>query len=55
MVACSVPVKDQDGRLLTPALFTHAPVIRKSLEELVKYIPLMRESAKSLGEFVTEQ
>ncbi|MGH1461828.1 MAG: IclR family transcriptional regulator [Neptuniibacter sp.] len=54
MVACSVPVKDQDGRLLA-CLFTHAPVIRKSLDELVKYVPLMREAATSLGEFVTEQ
>ncbi|MFY0678300.1 MAG: IclR family transcriptional regulator [Neptuniibacter sp.] len=54
MVACSVPVKDQDGRLLA-CLFTHAPVIRRSLDDLVKYVPLMREAANSLGEFVTEQ
>ncbi|MGH1429843.1 MAG: IclR family transcriptional regulator [Neptuniibacter sp.] len=54
MVACSVPVKDQDGKMIA-CLFTHAPVIRKSLDELVKYVPLMRSAAKSLGDFVTEQ
>ncbi|NVJ55813.1 MAG: IclR family transcriptional regulator [Vibrionaceae bacterium] len=54
MVACSVPIKDQDGRLLA-CLFTHAPVIRKNLDELIQYIPNMKIAAKSLGEFVTEE
>lgn len=54
MVACSVPVKDKDGRLLA-CLFTHAPVIRKSLDELVKYAPLMQQAAQSLEDFVTEE
>ncbi len=53
MVACSVPVKDQDGRLFA-CLFTHAPTVRKSLDELCRFEPLLREAARELGELIGE-
>jgi DNA-binding IclR family transcriptional regulator len=53
MVACSIPVKDQEGKLLA-CLFSHSPVIRKNLEELQKYVPIIQQAAKSLGEFISE-
>jgi DNA-binding IclR family transcriptional regulator len=54
MVACSVPVKDQNGKLFA-CLFTHAPVIRKSLEELLAYEPVLRQAAIELGDLLKEQ
>ncbi|MEH6626027.1 MAG: IclR family transcriptional regulator [Motiliproteus sp.] len=53
MVACAVPIKDKDGRLFA-CLFTHAPVIRKSLQELMNYEPLLRLAAIELGELIGE-
>lgn len=47
MVACSVPVLDADGRMLA-SLFTHCPVIRKSLDELTRFIPALRNAAKQI-------
>jgi IclR family acetate operon transcriptional repressor len=54
MVACSVPIKDQDGRLFA-CLFTHAPVIRKSLAELLDFEPVLRRAAIELGDLLKEQ
>ncbi|MGB0665071.1 MAG: IclR family transcriptional regulator [Pontibacterium sp.] len=54
MVACSVPVKDKDGRLLA-CLFTHAPVIRRSLDDLLSHVPAMQEVAQTLSNFVNEE
>lgn len=54
MVACSVPIKDQDGRLFA-CLFSHAPVIRKSLDELLKFEPILRQGATELGDLLKEQ
>ncbi len=48
MVACSVPIKDQDGKLFA-CLFTHAPVIRKSLDELLGFESVLRQAAVELG------
>jgi DNA-binding IclR family transcriptional regulator len=53
MVACSVPIKDRSGRLFA-CLFTHAPTIRKSLEELLRFEPALRRAAAKLGELVEE-
>ncbi|MGB0732278.1 MAG: IclR family transcriptional regulator [Pontibacterium sp.] len=53
MVACAVPVKSRDGKLLA-CLFTHAPVIRRSLDELIAFAPQMREAAGQLGDFLTD-
>lgn len=49
LVAISVPIRDQQGRL-SACLFTHAPVIRKSLDELLAFEPIMREAALELKE-----
>lgn len=54
MVACSVPIRDKEGKLFA-CLFTHAPVIRKSLEELLAYEPLLRRAAGDLAEMVASQ
>ena len=48
MVACAVPVYDAKGRLFA-CLFTHAPVIRKSLHELLHYVPVLAKAAKELS------
>lgn len=48
LVACAVPVRDRHGRLFA-CLFAHAPLIRKSLDELLSYAPLLREAAAELG------
>jgi IclR family acetate operon transcriptional repressor len=54
MVACSVPIKDQDGRFFA-CLFTHAPLIRKSLAELLEFESVLREAAIELGDLLKEQ
>lgn len=51
LVACAVPVKDQHGRLFA-CLFAHAPLIRKSLDDLRTYAPLLREAAAELGRLI---
>jgi IclR family acetate operon transcriptional repressor len=54
MVACSVPIKDQDGKLFA-CLFTHAPVIRKSLDELLGFESLLRQAAIELGDLLKQR
>ncbi|MFT5719818.1 MAG: IclR family acetate operon transcriptional repressor [Motiliproteus sp.] len=54
MVACSVPIKDQDGKLFA-CLFTHAPMIRKTLDDLLTFEPILRQAAIELGELLKEQ
>lgn len=54
MVACSVPIRDPDGKLFA-CLFTHAPVIRTSLAELVAFEPELRQAALELAELLKEQ
>tara|TARA_B110000046_G_scaffold185312_1_gene226508 strand:+ start:6047 stop:6844 length:798 start_codon:yes stop_codon:yes gene_type:complete len=53
MVACAVPVMDGKGKLLA-CLFTHAPVIRKSLPELLHYLPLLSGAAEQLGRLIDD-
>lgn len=53
MVACAVPVKDNNGKLFA-CLFTHAPLIRKSLDELLSFTPVLREAALELGQLINE-
>ena len=53
MVACAVPVYDAKGRLFA-CLFTHAPVIRKSLHELLRYVPTLSKAAKDLSRLIDE-
>lgn len=52
MVACAVPVCDTMGRLIA-CLFTHAPVIRCSLEDLLKFEPQLREAAHQLERIIS--
>ncbi|GGC09592.1 IclR family transcriptional regulator [Marinobacterium zhoushanense] len=51
MVACAVPVRDALGRLIA-CLFTHAPVIRCSLEDLLQFEPQLREAAAQLEQII---
>lgn len=53
MAACAVPVKDESGKLFA-CLFVHAPLIRKSLEELKTYTPLLRQAALELGQLIND-
>lgn len=53
MVACSVPIKDRSGRLFA-CLFTHAPTIRKNLDDLLRFEPALRRTAAKLGDLVEE-
>lgn len=47
MVACAVPVSASDGELLA-CLFSHAPVIRCSMAQLLAFVPRMRAAAREL-------
>ncbi|MBU2965533.1 IclR family transcriptional regulator [Amphritea sp. 2_MG-2023] len=51
MVALAVPIKDKKGRLFA-CLFTHAPILRKSLDELLQYETLLRDAANELGDLI---
>ncbi|MCK2151144.1 MULTISPECIES: IclR family transcriptional regulator [Marinobacter] len=53
MVAFAVPIKDKEGRLFA-CLFAHAPILRKSLDELLEYEPLLRQAALELGELIVD-
>jgi DNA-binding IclR family transcriptional regulator len=53
MVACAVPIKSNRGKLLA-CLFTHAPVIRKDLNQLLEYIPTLREAAVELSQLIDQ-
>lgn len=53
MVACAVPVNNSEGRLIA-CLFTHAPTIRKSMAQLLEFVPAMRLAAEQLRALVEE-
>lgn len=53
MVAVSVPIKDEQGRLMA-CLFCHAPVIRKDLPALLEHVPVLRTAAAELGKLIDE-
>ncbi|OMH32207.1 IclR family transcriptional regulator [Motiliproteus sp. MSK22-1] len=53
MIACAVPVKDNSGKLFA-CLFTHAPLIRKNLKELLSFTPLLREAAEELSRLIDD-
>ena len=44
-------VMDRHGRLFA-CPFAHAPLIRKSLDELLSYAPLLRSAATELGQLI---
>src|SRR3546814_13395393 len=49
MIAVSVPVKDEAGRMVA-SLAMHAPVVRMTLQEAKAHVGRLREAAKRLGE-----
>ncbi|WP_201558613.1 IclR family transcriptional regulator [Psychrobacter sp. 72-O-c] len=48
MVACAVMIPNGDQQAFA-TVFTHGPTVRKSLDELLSYVPLMREAANELS------
>ncbi len=48
MVAVSVPIFNADNEICF-TLAVHAPTVRKSLDELIEFIPLMHESAEAMA------
>jgi DNA-binding IclR family transcriptional regulator len=51
MVGCAVPVLDSEQRLCA-CLFIHAPVVRKSLDELISYSDILHTAAIKLGSLI---
>ncbi len=54
MVACAVPVRDGRGEL-SACLFTHAPVIRCSMAQLLEFVPRLRSAAGELEAILGSQ
>lgn len=52
MVGCTVPVYDAVGNFLA-GLYTHAPVIRKSLNDLLAFLPELQQAAAEIGSLQT--
>lgn len=50
MVACSVPILKDDA--IIACLYVHAPTIRKSLEDLQAFEPILRKAATALEHLV---
>ncbi len=48
MVACSVLIPNNENQAFA-TVFTHGPTVRKSLEELLSYVPVMRTAANELS------
>ncbi|NOL48826.1 IclR family transcriptional regulator [Pelistega europaea] len=50
MVACAVPIPclDSQNRVFA-TVFTHAPAVRKSLDALLEYVPVMKEAAAEMS------
>lgn len=53
MVACSVPILSPDGHYFA-SLFAHAPTVRKSLAELLTFVPQLQSTAKELSFLLKE-
>ncbi|MFQ3236556.1 MAG: IclR family acetate operon transcriptional repressor [Paraglaciecola sp.] len=51
MVACGVAVLDHDNKLCA-CLFIHAPVLRKSLKQLMGYSDILHAAALELGSLI---
>lgn len=48
MVACSVPIKDGQGRLVA-CLYVHAPSLRVSFDKLLEFVPHLQQAAAELA------
>jgi DNA-binding IclR family transcriptional regulator len=53
MIAIAVPIIDSSGKLCA-CLFTHAPVIRKSFDELSGYTDVLERAATYLGHMIDD-
>ena len=51
MAGCAVPILDAEGRLCA-CLFIHAPLLRKSLDQLLSYSDILHTAAAELGELI---
>ncbi|EGV38937.1 IclR family transcriptional regulator [Neisseria weaveri] len=54
MVGCSVPVLDADGQFIA-ALYTHAPTIRKSLDDLLSFVPDMKAASEEISKLLFQE
>ena len=48
MVACAVLIPNDENKTFA-TVFTHGPTVRKTLDELLEYVPIMREAALELS------
>lgn len=53
MVACSVPILSPDGQYFA-SLFTHAPTVRKTLADLLTFVPQLQAAAQELSLLLKE-
>jgi IclR family acetate operon transcriptional repressor len=51
MAGCAVPILDSEGRLCA-CLFIHAPLLRKSLDQLLSYSDILHTAAAELGSLI---
>jgi len=51
MAGCAVPILDAEGRLCA-CLFIHAPLLRKSLDQLLNYSDILHTAAAELGSLI---
>ncbi|MBW8185028.1 IclR family transcriptional regulator [Shewanella nanhaiensis] len=54
MSAVSVPIYSDDGKLFA-CLFCHAPLTRKSLDELQSYVGLLRSAAEEIADIINSK
>ena len=53
MIAIAVPVNDLQGRLMA-TLSIHAPLMRCSSQDLIGYLPVLRDGAQALTELQSQ-
>lgn len=53
MVACSVPILKGDE--IIACLYVHAPTIRKSLDDLLMFEPILRQAAHDISQLIVSQ
>jgi DNA-binding IclR family transcriptional regulator len=53
MVACSVAILSPDGQYFA-SLFTHAPTVRKTLADLLTFVPQLQAAAQELSLLLKE-
>ena len=51
MIAVAVPVKDSQGRFFAAVAF-HAPVVRMTMDDALKFVPRLRSAADDLANLI---